>query len=128
MAAVSADGSTVCVLILRLNSSCSRSIALVVRTLRHWLGGTVRQIWPGDDVLNAIENRRAAGLKQRFIGVGVQLADRKAAPACQSAQRIGGPKWISSSPNFSATTRLKRTTPMQRHRDLCSIERRPART
>src|SRR5580658_1913067 len=38
MAAVSADGSTVCVLILRLNSSCSRSIALVVRTLRHWLG------------------------------------------------------------------------------------------
>jgi hypothetical protein len=28
MAAVSADGSTVCVLILRLNSSCSRSIAL----------------------------------------------------------------------------------------------------
>src|SRR6478672_4547760 len=39
MAAVSADGSTVCVLILRLNSSCTRSIALVVRTLRHWLGG-----------------------------------------------------------------------------------------
>jgi len=39
MAAVSADGSTVCVLILRLNSSCSRSIALVVRALRHWLGG-----------------------------------------------------------------------------------------
>src|SRR6202040_3277904 len=39
MAAVSADGSTVCALILRLNSSCSRSIALVVRTLRHWLGG-----------------------------------------------------------------------------------------
>jgi hypothetical protein len=29
MAAVSADGSTVCVLILRLNSSCSRSIAFV---------------------------------------------------------------------------------------------------
>src|SRR5215204_4331686 len=39
MAAVSADGSTVCVLIRRLNSSCSRSIAFVVRTLRHWLGG-----------------------------------------------------------------------------------------
>jgi hypothetical protein len=29
MAAVSADGSTVWVLILRLNSSCSRSIAFV---------------------------------------------------------------------------------------------------
>src|SRR5882724_6414076 len=39
MAAVAADGSTVCVLILRLNSSCSRSIALVVRTLFHWLAG-----------------------------------------------------------------------------------------
>src|SRR4030081_1908406 len=39
MAAVSADGSTVWVLIRRLNSSCSRSIAFVVRTLRHWLGG-----------------------------------------------------------------------------------------
>ena len=33
MAAVSADGSTVCVLILRLNSSCNRSIAFVVRAL-----------------------------------------------------------------------------------------------
>ena len=40
MAAVSADGSTVCVLIRRLNSSCSRSIAFVVRALRHWLGGS----------------------------------------------------------------------------------------
>ena len=39
MAAVSADGSTVCVLILRLNSSCRRSIALVVLALFHWLGG-----------------------------------------------------------------------------------------
>src|SRR5580658_3688730 len=39
MAAVSADGSTVWVLILRLNSSCSRSMAFVVRALRHWLGG-----------------------------------------------------------------------------------------
>src|SRR3981081_3556617 len=40
MAAVSADGSTVCVLIRRLNSSCNRSMALVVRRLRHWLGGS----------------------------------------------------------------------------------------
>src|SRR4029079_7432466 len=39
IAAVSADGSTVWVLIRRLNSSCSRSIALVVRALFHWLGG-----------------------------------------------------------------------------------------
>src|SRR6478736_6584048 len=39
IAAVSADGSTVCVLIRRLNSSCRRSIAFVVLALRHWLGG-----------------------------------------------------------------------------------------
>jgi formate dehydrogenase subunit gamma len=39
MAAVSADGSTVCVLIRRLNSSCNRSMALVVRALFHWLRG-----------------------------------------------------------------------------------------
>jgi hypothetical protein len=36
---VSADGSTVCVLIRRLKSSCRRSIAFVVLALRHWLGG-----------------------------------------------------------------------------------------
>jgi hypothetical protein len=39
MAAVSAEGSTVWVLIRRLNSSCSRSMALVVRALFHWLMG-----------------------------------------------------------------------------------------
>src|SRR5215831_7008784 len=39
MAAVSAEGSIVWVLIRRLNSSCSRSIALVVRALFHWLMG-----------------------------------------------------------------------------------------
>src|SRR4051794_23448069 len=39
MAAVSAEGSTVCVLIRRLNSSCSRSTAFVVRADFHWLGG-----------------------------------------------------------------------------------------
>src|SRR5258708_25309427 len=35
MAAVLADGSTVCVLMRRLNSSCNRSMALVVLTLFH---------------------------------------------------------------------------------------------
>src|ERR1700730_1420401 len=39
MAAVSAQGSTVCVLILRLNSSWRRSIAFVVRIDFHWLCG-----------------------------------------------------------------------------------------
>ncbi len=40
MAAVSAEGSTVCVLIRRLNSSCSRSLAFVVRADFHWLEGS----------------------------------------------------------------------------------------
>jgi len=36
MAAVSAEGSTVCVLMRRLNSSCRRSMAFVVRADFHW--------------------------------------------------------------------------------------------
>ena len=39
IAAVSADGRTVCVLIRRLNSSWRRSMALVVLALRHCDGG-----------------------------------------------------------------------------------------
>src|SRR5690349_21511535 len=39
IAAVSAEGSTVCVLMRRLNSSWSRSTALVVRADFHWLSG-----------------------------------------------------------------------------------------
>ena len=39
IAAVSGDGRTVWVLMRRLNSSCSRSTALVVRADRHWPGG-----------------------------------------------------------------------------------------
>src|SRR6516165_6282695 len=53
IAAVSADGSTVCVLILRLNSSCSRSIAFVVRALRHWLGGSRAKVQTVADFLQA---------------------------------------------------------------------------
>src|SRR5207244_6813957 len=41
MAAVSAEGSTVWVLIRRLNSSWSRSIALVVRALFHWAESSI---------------------------------------------------------------------------------------
>ena len=43
MAAVSALGSTVCVLIRRLNSSCKRSMALVVLIDFHWLSGKARE-------------------------------------------------------------------------------------
>jgi hypothetical protein len=39
MAAVSAQGSTVWVLMRRLNSSCNRSIAFEVRIDFHWLSG-----------------------------------------------------------------------------------------
>src|SRR4051812_49915945 len=39
IAAVSAEGSAVWVLIRRLNSSCRRSIAFVVLADFHWLGG-----------------------------------------------------------------------------------------
>ena len=39
MAAVSAEGSTVWVLIRRLNSSCNRSIPFDVRIDSHWLSG-----------------------------------------------------------------------------------------
>jgi hypothetical protein len=44
MAAVSADGGTVCGSIRRLNSSYSRLTALVVRTLRHSLGGSCVEV------------------------------------------------------------------------------------
>jgi len=37
VAAVSADGRTICVLMRRLHSSCSRSIAFVVLALFYWL-------------------------------------------------------------------------------------------
>ena len=43
MAAVSAQGSTVCVLIRRLNSSCRRSIAFEVRIDFHWLRRKARE-------------------------------------------------------------------------------------
>ena len=44
MQAVSAVGRTHWVLIRRLNSSCRRSIALVVRNDFHWLGGYRRKV------------------------------------------------------------------------------------
>src|ERR1700736_6438406 len=57
IAAVSDDGSTVWVLIRRLNSSCNRSIALVVRRLRHWLCG--RRAQPVREGGRAKSSRRA---------------------------------------------------------------------
>ena len=56
MAAVSADGSTVWVLIRRLNSSCRRSIAFVVLALRHWVGGRRVKV-----------KRRSAAFETRYL-------------------------------------------------------------
>src|SRR4051794_7176276 len=56
MAAVSAEGRTVWVLIRRLNSSCRRSTALVVRADFHWLGGRrvkVNSLSPASSRLSA---------------------------------------------------------------------------
>src|SRR3954464_12170628 len=69
MAAVSADGSTVWVLILRLNSSCSRSIAFVVRRLRHWSGGRrvkVKSRSPASSRLSAKPPLADEGFAARF--------------------------------------------------------------
>src|ERR671939_366289 len=61
MAAVSAEGSTVWVLMRRLNSSCSRSMAFVVRADFHWPGGQ-----PGEG------EQRLAGLLEA-VGDGPAL-------------------------------------------------------
>src|SRR5215204_3710168 len=69
MAAVSAEGSTVWVLIRRLNSSCSRSTAFVVLADFHWLGGSrvkVKSRSPASSRLSAcdretVRRRLAAG-------------------------------------------------------------------
>src|SRR3954452_9927010 len=56
IAAVSAEGSTVWVLIRRLNSSWSRSTALVVLADFHWLGGRrvkVNSLSPASSRLSA---------------------------------------------------------------------------
>ena len=57
MAAVSADGSTVWVLILRLNSSCSRSIAFVVRWIAIGSAATGEGEEPVAGFLQAVGNR-----------------------------------------------------------------------
>jgi hypothetical protein len=91
IAAVSAEGSTVCVSIRHLNSSCSRSIAFVVRALRRWLGGAAgRRLASRATVFvsapcTGLEQRRhdpaehlgaahvVAKARQAIEGVGVEL-------------------------------------------------------
>jgi hypothetical protein len=67
MAAVSAEGSMVWVLMRRLNSSCSRSIALVVRADFHWLGGRRRKVnrrSPASSRLVATAGQRSRHLRR----------------------------------------------------------------
>src|SRR3982751_4398028 len=79
MAAVSAEGRTVWVLIRRLNSSCRRSIALVVRADFHWLGGSrvkVNSRSPASSRLSATARHlsrhlRRKALRRSAISVGV---------------------------------------------------------
>ncbi len=70
MVAVSADGSTVCVLIRRLNSSCNRSMAFVVRALRHWLGGkrvNANRASPASSRLSATARSRSRHLRRKAL-------------------------------------------------------------
>src|ERR1700731_947090 len=78
MAAVSAEGSTVCVLIRRLNSSCNRSIAFDVRIDFHWLFGKrvkVKRLSPASTRLAAtaghfsrhFRRTRKMPLQSRFL-------------------------------------------------------------
>jgi hypothetical protein len=84
MAAVSADRSTICVLILRLNSSCSRSIAFVVRTLRHWGGGRrvkVKSRSPDSAELSATARCLSRHLRMKALR-RVSISSRVAAAFC----------------------------------------------
>ena len=70
IAAVSADGGTVWVLTRRLNSSCSRSIALVVLALFHWLGGKrvkAKRRSPASSRLSATARRRSRHLRMNVL-------------------------------------------------------------
>src|SRR6476660_6964788 len=70
MAAVSAEGSTVWVLIRRLNSSCKRSTAFVVRADFHWLGGrrvTVNSLSPASSRLAATARHLSRHLRRNAL-------------------------------------------------------------
>ncbi len=68
--ALSAEGRTVWVLILRLNSSCRRSMALVVRALFHWLGGSranANRLPPASSRLSATARCRSRHLRKKAL-------------------------------------------------------------
>src|ERR1700729_1627749 len=68
IAAVSAHGNTVWVLILSLNSSCSLSMALLVRIDLHWLGGkrvNVNSLSPASSRLSATARHLSAHFRKK---------------------------------------------------------------
>ena len=70
MAAVSAEGSTVWVLIRRLNSSCKRSIAFDVRIDFHWLFGNrvkVNSLSPASSRLSATARHFSRHLRMNAL-------------------------------------------------------------
>ena len=70
MAAVSPAGSTVCVLMRLLNSSCSRSIAFVVRALFHCDGGNrvkVKSCSPASSRLSATARHLSRHLRMNAL-------------------------------------------------------------
>jgi len=70
MAAVSAEGSTVWVLIRRLNSSCRRSIAFDVRIDFHWLFGNrvkVNSLSPASSRLSATARHFSRHLRMNAL-------------------------------------------------------------
>ena len=71
MAAVSGDGRTVWVLMRRLNSSCRRSTALVVRADRHWPGGRRVKVTAGQSLPPGC---RSARLRRRSADQAPQAA------------------------------------------------------
>src|SRR2546430_16041052 len=92
IAAVSADGSTVWVLIRRLNSSCRRSIAFVVLALRHWLGGRpvrVKRRAPASPPQAARGAGRRRPLRVKALARGPALF--RQGPPPSSASDVGGP-------------------------------------
>lgn len=75
MAPVSAEGSTVCVLIRCLNSLCNRSIAFDVRIDSHWLSGKrvkVKSLSPVSSRLSATALHFSRHLRMnalRFVSI-----------------------------------------------------------
>src|SRR3981189_3862850 len=70
IAAVSAEGRTVWVLIRRLNSSCKRSIAFDVRIDFHWLFGKrvkVNSLSPASSTLSANERHFSRHLRMKAL-------------------------------------------------------------